>query len=99
MKLHADPLSRSYAEYPLRVGNGQESSIIDHFPPKANVKPLVEVEIALYPEIHQVPIFRYLHPRYFPGSGNQLRKTRIHGWSSYSDNKKYSRELSQHSDY
>jgi len=43
-------------------------------------------------------IFKYLHPCCFPGPGNQLRKPRIHGRSSYSNNKKYSRELSQHSD-
>ncbi len=34
---------------------GQESSIIDHFPPKVDMKPLVGVEIALYLEIHQTP--------------------------------------------
>jgi hypothetical protein len=55
MRLRADPLSRPYVEYLLRVNNGQESSIIDHFPPKANIEPLVEIEIALYPEIHQAP--------------------------------------------
>ncbi len=55
MKLHADPLSKPYAKYLLRVGNGQESSIIDHFPPEADAEPLVGVEIALYPEIHQTP--------------------------------------------
>jgi hypothetical protein len=42
-------------------------------------------------------IFRYPHPCYFPSPSNQLCKPRIHGRSSYSDNKKYSRELSQHS--
>jgi hypothetical protein len=55
MKLHVDPLSRSYAEYLLRIGNGQKSSIIDHFPLEADMEPLVGVEIALYPEIHQAP--------------------------------------------
>ncbi len=55
MKLHTNPLSRPYAEYLLRVGNGQKFSIIDHFPLEANVEPLVGVEIALYPEIHQAP--------------------------------------------
>ncbi len=55
MRLHADPFSRPYAKYLLRVGNGQESSIIDHFPLEANVEPLVGVEITLYPKIHQVP--------------------------------------------
>jgi len=44
-------------------------------------------------------IFKYPHPRCFPGPGNQLRKPRIHGWLNYSNNKKYSRELSQHLDY
>jgi len=39
----------------LRVGNGQKSSIIDHFPPKANAEPLVGIKIALYPKIHQAP--------------------------------------------
>jgi hypothetical protein len=39
----------------MRVGNGQKSSIIDHFPPKADVEPLVGVEINLYSEIHQAP--------------------------------------------
>jgi len=55
MRLHADPLSRPYAEYLLRVDNGQESSIIDHFPPETNTKPLVGIKIALYPKIHQAP--------------------------------------------
>ncbi len=44
-------------------------------------------------------IFKYLHPHCSPDLGNQLRKPRIHGWSNYFDNKKYCRELSQHSDY
>jgi hypothetical protein len=44
-----------YVEYPLRVGNGEKSSIIDHFPLEVDVEPLVEVKIALYPEIHQAP--------------------------------------------
>ncbi len=52
----------------------------------------------LIPRNPSSTIFRDLHPRYFPGPGNQLRKPRIHGQSSYFDNKKYSRELSQHSD-
>jgi hypothetical protein len=55
MRLCVDPLSRSYVEYLLRVNNGQESSIIDHFPPKVDVEPSVGVKIALYPKIHQVP--------------------------------------------
>jgi len=55
MKLHVDPLSRPYVEYLLRVGNGQESSIIDHFPLKADAKSSIRVEITLYLEIHQVP--------------------------------------------
>jgi len=55
MRLRANPLSKPYAEYLLRVGNGQEFSIIDHFPPEADAKPSIGVEIALYPEIHQAP--------------------------------------------
>jgi hypothetical protein len=55
MRLCTYPFSRPYAEYLLRVGTGQESSIIDHFPLEANAEPLVEVEIALYPKIHQAP--------------------------------------------
>ncbi len=55
MRLCIDPLPQSYDEYLLRVGNGQESSIIDHFPPKADMEPLVGVENNLYPEIHQAP--------------------------------------------
>jgi hypothetical protein len=47
MRLRANPLSKPYAEYLLRVGNGQESSIIDHFPSEANAKPSIGVEIAL----------------------------------------------------
>jgi hypothetical protein len=52
MRLRADPLSRPHAEYLLRVNNGQESSIIDHFPLEVDVEPSVGVEIALYLEIH-----------------------------------------------
>jgi hypothetical protein len=55
MRLHADPPSKPYVKYLLRVGNGQEFSIIDHFPPKTDAEPLVGVEIALYPKIHQMP--------------------------------------------
>ncbi len=55
MKLRVDPLSKLYAEYFLRVSNGQESSNIDHFPLEANMEPLVGVNIALYSEIHQAP--------------------------------------------
>ncbi len=55
MRLCADPLFRLYAEYLLRVGNGQESSIIDHFPLEANKEPSIRVKIVLYLEIHQVP--------------------------------------------
>jgi len=55
MRLHANPFSRPYVEYLLRVGNGQESSIIDCFPLEANVEPLVGVKISLYLKIHQAP--------------------------------------------
>jgi hypothetical protein len=55
MRLRVDPFSRSYAEYLLKVGNGQESSLIDRFPSEANAEPLIRVKIALYPEIHQAP--------------------------------------------
>jgi hypothetical protein len=55
MKLCIDPLSRPYVKYLLRVGNGEKSSIINHFPLEANAEPSVEVKIALYPEIHQAP--------------------------------------------
>jgi len=41
--------------YLLRVGNGQEFSIIDHFPPEADAEPSIRVKIALYLEIHQAP--------------------------------------------
>jgi hypothetical protein len=62
MRLRADPLSRPYAEYLLRVGNGQKSSIIDHFPPEVDAEPLIGVEIALYPEIHQAPSLKtFIH--------------------------------------
>ncbi len=43
MKLRANPLSRPYAKYFLRVGNGQEFSIIDHFPPEVDVEPSIGV--------------------------------------------------------
>jgi hypothetical protein len=66
MRLCTDPLSRLFVEYLLRVSNGQKSSIIDHFPPKANAKPLVGVEIALYSEIHQVPSLDILVHVVFP---------------------------------
>jgi len=66
MRLRTDPLSRPYAEYLLRVGNGQESSIIDHFPPEADVEPSVEVEIALYSEIHQAPSLETFIQAVFP---------------------------------
>jgi hypothetical protein len=66
MRLCADPLSRPYVEYLLKVGNGQESSIIDHFPPKVDVEPSVKVEIALYLEIHQAPSLETLIHIVFP---------------------------------
>ncbi len=52
----------------------------------------------LIPRNPSSAIFRNRHPHCFLGLGNQLRKPRIHGRSSYSDNKKYSREFSQHLD-
>jgi hypothetical protein len=55
MRFCANPLSKPYAEYLLRVSNGQESSIIDHFPSEADAEPSIGVEIALYLEIHQAP--------------------------------------------
>jgi hypothetical protein len=64
--LHANPLSKPYVEYLLRVDNGQESSIIDHFPQEANAKPSIGVEIALYPEIHQAPSLKTLIHAVFP---------------------------------
>jgi len=66
MRLRANPLSKPYAEYLLKVGNGQKSSIIDHFPPKANAKPSIGVEIALYPKIHQAPSLETLIHAVFP---------------------------------
>jgi hypothetical protein len=66
MRLRANPLSKPYAEYLLRVGNGQKSSIINHFPPKANAEPSIGVEIALYPEIHQAPSLEALIHTVFP---------------------------------
>jgi hypothetical protein len=55
MRLCVDPLSKSYVEYLLRVDNGQESSIIDHFPPETDTEPLVKVDIILYLKLHQMP--------------------------------------------
>jgi hypothetical protein len=55
MRLCVNPLSWPYVEYLLRVENGQKFSIIDHFPLKADAKPLVRIKIALYPKIHQAP--------------------------------------------
>jgi hypothetical protein len=66
MRLRANPLSKPYAEYLLRVGNGQESSIIDHFPPEVDAKPSIRVEIALYLEIHQAPSLKTLIHVVFP---------------------------------
>jgi len=66
MKLRADPLSRPYVEHLLRVDNGQEFSIIDHFPPEANTEPSIGVEIALYPKIHQAPSLDTLIHAVFP---------------------------------
>jgi hypothetical protein len=60
VRLRANPLSKPYVEYLLIVDNGQEFSIIDHFPPEADAKPLIGVEIALYPEIHQAPSLKTL---------------------------------------
>ncbi len=66
MRLCADPLSKPYVAYLLRVGNGQESSIIDHFPPEADTEPSIGVEIALYPKIHQAPSLDTLIHDVFP---------------------------------
>jgi len=66
MRLRANPLSKPYAKYLLRVGNGQVSSIINHFPLEANVKPSIGVEIALYPNIHQAPSLKTFIHTVFP---------------------------------
>jgi hypothetical protein len=52
MKLRVDPFSRPYAKYLLKVSNGSESSIIDHFPLEVDAKPSIRVKIALSPKIH-----------------------------------------------
>jgi hypothetical protein len=66
MRLCVDPLSRPYVEYLLRVGNGLEFSIFDHFPLEANAEPSVGVETSLYPEIHQAPSLDTLIHAIFP---------------------------------
>ncbi|KAH9572326.1 hypothetical protein CY35_02G142800 [Sphagnum magellanicum] len=66
MRLRANPLSKPYAKYLLRVDNGQESSIIDHFPPEVDAEPSIGVEIALYLEIHQAPSLKTLIHAIFP---------------------------------
>jgi hypothetical protein len=66
MRLRVNPLSRPYVEYLMKVGNGQESSIIDHFPPEVDAKPLVGVKITLYSEIHRVPSLNTLIHVIFP---------------------------------
>jgi hypothetical protein len=66
MRLRDDFLSRLYTEYLLRVGNGQESSIIDHFPPEVDAKPSIGIKITLYPEIHQAPSLETLIHIVFP---------------------------------
>ncbi len=66
MRLRVDTFSKPYDEYLLRVTNGQESSIIDHFPPKADAEPLVGVNITLYTEIHQAPSLDTLIHVVFP---------------------------------
>jgi hypothetical protein len=70
MRLRTDPLSRLYAEYFMKVDNGQESSIIGHFPPEADAKPSITVEITLYPKIHQAPSLDTLIHAIYPGHGN-----------------------------
>jgi hypothetical protein len=66
MKLRIDPLDKLYVEYLLKLNNGQDSSIIDHFPPEADTKPIIGVEIALYPEIHEAPSLDTLIHVVFP---------------------------------
>jgi hypothetical protein len=66
VKLRTNPIFRPYVEYFLRVGNGHESSIIDHFPLEANTELSVEIKIALYPEIHQAPSLDTLIHVVFP---------------------------------
>ncbi len=66
MRLRVGPLPRLYAEYLMRISNGQESSIIDHFPLEADAEPSIGVEIALYPEIHQTPSWDTLIHVIFP---------------------------------
>ncbi len=63
--------NRSYVEYIveyllLRADNGQESSIIDHFPPEVDLEPSIGVKIALYSEIHQAPSLETLIHIVFP---------------------------------
>jgi hypothetical protein len=54
MRLCADPFSRPYAEYrELAMAKNLPSLIIFHRKPTQS--PSVEVEIALYPKIHQAP--------------------------------------------
>jgi hypothetical protein len=77
-----DPLSRSYAKYLLRVGNGQESSIIDHFPPEADAEPSIGVKITLYPEIHQTPSLNTLiHAVFLALAINYTNQGYMDGWT------------------
>jgi hypothetical protein len=66
VKLCANPIFRPYVEYLLRVGNGHESSIIDHFPSEANIELSARIKIALYSEIHQAPSLDTLIHVVFP---------------------------------
>jgi len=66
MRLRTNPLSRPYAKYLLKVSNGQESLIIDHFPSKVDAEPSIGVEITLYPKIHEAPSLETLIHNVFP---------------------------------
>jgi len=97
MRLHANPLSKPYAEYLPRVDNGQESSIIDHSRPEADAKPSIGVKIALYPEIHQAPSLKTLIHAVFPALAINYANQGYMDGRAILTTKKYSRELSQHS--
>jgi hypothetical protein len=96
MRLRIDPLSEPYVEYLLRIGNGQESSIIDHFPLKVDADLSIQVEIALYPKIHQaVSLNTFIHTIFLALVINYANQGQMDGRANF-DNKKYSCEFFQH---
>ena len=89
MRLRNDPESRPFAEYLLRVGDGNEPAIEDEVYIGGDAPPSVGRTTALLPDITRVSSQEEL---ILSSSRVKVSRARIHQWSSNSRTQEYSRQ-------